>query len=169
MNRESKKKSSIRREQAFTNSFRFIDDLALLNNGSEFKRSFQVIYTDTESSFLYLGIKIENNRFSMSHYDKEDNFCSSIVRMPYLSNNIYATNFYYEFGAETSRSRTMSKCNEFPTSPKTLLKKGRNHSGKSVALKRGISKYFERHCEVFQKFNDTSSTIKSSLLGNLIA
>ena len=80
MNRENKKKS-MRREEAFTNSFRFIDDLAVLNNGSEFERSFQEIYasvldfrkenfTGTEISFLDLGIKIEDNRFSVSHYDE---------------------------------------------------------------------------------------------------
>ena len=71
----------MKREEAFTNSFRFIDDLAVLNNGSEFERSFQEIYasvldfrkknfTGTEISFLDLGIKIEDNRFSMSHYDE---------------------------------------------------------------------------------------------------
>lgn len=89
--------------------------------------------------------------------------------MPYLCSNILSTIFNYAFGAETSRSRTTSKCNKFRTSPKALLQKAQNHCGNSVALKRAISKYFDRHSEVFQKFNNTSSTIKSSPLVNLIA
>ena len=103
----------------------------------------------------------------MSHYDKEDNFNFPIVRMPCLCSNIFSTIFYYAFGAEIFK--TKSKCNEFRTSPRALLNKAQNQGDNTVTLKRTIFKYFDRHSEVFQMFNDTSITIKNSLFGRFIA
>ena len=63
------KKTGIRRARRLANSFRFIDDLTVLNDGGEFERSFNEIYPpvlehqkgndiNTKGSFLVLKLEI---------------------------------------------------------------------------------------------------------------
>ena len=76
------------------NSFRFIDDLLSLNDGSTFEKHDKDIYpTELElkkennnnscASFLDLYIYIENGEFHTRLFDKRDNFGFDIVRMPF--------------------------------------------------------------------------------------
>ena len=78
------------------NTFIFIEGLTVLNNGEEFERSFRENYPlqlelkkendiNTEGSFLDLDFKIEDNSFSISIYDKRDDFLFSIVRMLFFT------------------------------------------------------------------------------------
>ena len=169
------KKNDIRRARRFANTFRFIDDLTALNDGGEFERSFREIYPpelelkkenidNTNGSFLYLTIKIKNNRFATSLYDKRDGFPFSIVRMPHLCSNIPSKMFYSAFGAEILRiARTTNNLNDFKISSKLLLNRARKQGGDDKALKRTLSKYFGRHFEIFGKFCDTSLTFLNSL------
>ena len=111
--------------------------MAILNDGSEFERSFKDIYPselelqkehniNTENYFLDLGIKIRGNRF---FYDKRDDFPFSVARMSYLCSNIHIKIFYSTFGDESFRiARTTSACNEFTTSSKALFNRARKQS-----------------------------------------
>ena len=169
------KKTDIRRARRFANTFRFIDDLTALNDGGEFERSFREIYPPelelkkenvdySEGSFLDLQIKIINNRFSTSLYDKRDGFPFSIVRMPFLCSNIPSNMFYSAFGAEILRiARTTNNFNDFKISSKILLNRALKQGGDIRNLKRVLCKYFGRHFEVFRKFSDTSIAFINSL------
>ena len=53
-----------------------------------------------EGSILDLGIKIRDDRFSISLYDKQDDFPFSIVRIPSLCSNVPSMIFYSVFRAE---------------------------------------------------------------------
>ena len=82
------------RTRRFESTFRFIDNLTVLNDGGEFERKLTEIYSpelelkkendiNHEIYFLDLGLKI---KFT--------------VRMPYLHNNTASKMFYSAFGAE---------------------------------------------------------------------
>lgn len=83
------KKTDMRKVSRFKNALRFIDDLIVLKAGGKFERSLWefILHKEnginTEGSFLDLGIKIKDNRFSIIRYNKQDDFRFSIVRMPY--------------------------------------------------------------------------------------
>lgn len=84
------KKTDMRKVSRFKNALRFIDDLIVLKVGGKFERSVSWEFIlqkengiNAEGSFLDLGIKIKDNRFSISRYSKQDDFPFSIVRMPY--------------------------------------------------------------------------------------
>ena len=57
----------------------------------------------TKGSFVGLDIEIKDNRFSVSLYNKRDNFLISTVKMPFLHSNILFEIFCPKFGAEISR------------------------------------------------------------------
>ena len=72
---------------------------------------------NAEDSFLDLGIKIRDNRFSINVYGKRDDFLFSFVRMVF-----YIAIFLLRFdnGYDTS---TASTCNAFRTFLKFCLTK----------------------------------------------
>ena len=93
------------------NSFRFIDDLLSLNDGSTFEKHYKDIYrTELElkkknksnscASFLDLYIHIENGEFHTRLFDKRDNFSFDIVGMPFYCSNVPSKTFYGSIGAE---------------------------------------------------------------------
>ena len=103
---------------------------------------------------LDLGIKINDNRLSVSLYDKQDNFPFSIVRMPYFCTKISSEIFHSTFGAEILRiAGTTTRCNKFRTSYKNWLNRAQNQGGNAVLLNRALFKYFSHHFEVCQKFS----------------
>ena len=108
MEKKKRKKDWHKRARRFTNIFRFIDDLIVLNDGGEFDGGNLPSRIGTSKgewyehvgSVLDLGIKIRNDRFYISLYDKRDDFSFYIVRMSYLCSNIPSKIFYSAFGAE---------------------------------------------------------------------
>ena len=89
--------------------------------------------------------------------------------MTYLSSNISPKIFYCAFGAEILRiAKATSTCNEFRTSSKALSNRTQNQADNAVVLDKTLSKYFGRHFELFQKFNDTSITFINSLFGEMV-
>ena len=82
----------------FHSTWRFIDDLCIVNDGGMFKRVFKDIYPDElelkvehdgdSGTFLNLDIWVEEGQFVYKLYDKRDAFPFSTVRMPYLCSNI---------------------------------------------------------------------------------
>ena len=103
------------------NSFRFIDELLSLNDGSTSEKHYKDIYpTELElkrknnsnscASFLDLYIYIENGEFHIKLLDKRDNFGFDIVRMPFHCYNVPSKMFYGSIGVEFLRlSRATSK------------------------------------------------------------
>ena len=156
--------------------FRFIDDLAAINDGGEFENSFHEIYPpelelkkenigNTEGSFLDLFLEIEDNKFSMNLYDKRDDFPFSIVRMPYLNSNLPSKMFYSAFGAEILRTaRTTSTLNDFISNSKRLLKRMKKQGGNMKSISKTLSKTFGRHFESFHKFYSTSIEFVDSIV-----
>ena len=110
------------------NSFRFIDDLLSLNDGSTFEKHYKDIYpTELEpkkennssscASFLDLYIYIENGEFHTRY-----NFGLDIVRMPFYCSNVPSKIFCGSIGAEFLRiSRATSKIDDLTRNCKQLL------------------------------------------------
>ena len=123
-------KTDIARARRFANTFRFIDDLSILNDGGEFSRSYIEIYppelelgrqnaNTSYASFLDLSIRIQNGKFDTCLFDKRDNFPFNIVRMPFSSSNMPSKIFYSTIGAEILRiARATTKTDDFITSGK---------------------------------------------------
>ena len=89
---------------------------------------------------MIVGIKIRDKSFSISLYDKQNDFPFSIVRMSYLCSNIPTKIFYSVFGAAILRiARTTSTCNEFRTSSEALLNIIQNQGGNTVGLEKTLS------------------------------
>ena len=115
------------------NSFRFIDDLLSLNDGSTFEKHYKDIYpTELElkkennnnscASFLDLYIYIENGEFHTRLFDKRDNFGFDIVRMPFYYSNVPSKMFYGRIGQEFFRiSRATSKIEDLTDNCTQLL------------------------------------------------
>jgi hypothetical protein len=83
----------------FNNCFRYIDDLATLNNDL-FGEYWQEIYPQQlqlkkenkeshQANFLDLTITVNNGRFMLNLYDKRDDFGFDIVSFPHCSSNIH--------------------------------------------------------------------------------
>ena len=109
---KSLKKTDLIKAQKLKNMFRFIDDLNAVNDSDVFHQNIAEIYpvelelsreniNDKEANFLDLDIKIKNNQFDISLYDKRDDFNFHIVRMPFKSSNMPSSMFYNTLGAES--------------------------------------------------------------------
>ena len=105
------KKTDLLTARKIKNIFRFIDDLNSINDHNIFFDNIENIYpeelelgkeniNDQEATFLDLQIKIINNQFDVSLYDKRDDFNFDIVRMPHKSSNIPSNMFYNTINAE---------------------------------------------------------------------
>ena len=121
--------TDIWRARRYTNTFRFIDDLATLNDGGEFERSFK------EIKLYFKGIKIRANKFFIILCDRRDDFPFSIARMPHLCSNFPTKILCSTFGEESFRiARTTSVCNEFRTSSKALCNRAQKQGSNAVGF-----------------------------------
>ena len=92
------------------NSFRFTDDLLLLNDDSTFEKRYKDIYptklelmkeniSNSFASFLDIYIYIENKEFHTKFFDKRESFGFDIVRMPFYCSSVPSNMFYESIGA----------------------------------------------------------------------
>ena len=110
---KSLKNSDLQKQDVFSNTFRFIDDLLTINDDNLFMENNDKIYPpelqlNLESSgdtinFLDLSLTNENGHIDVALYDKRDNFPFSIVRLLFASSNIPSRMFYNCVGAEILR------------------------------------------------------------------
>ena len=154
-------KTDIARARRLANNFRFIDDLAAINDGGEFSRSYLEIYPPElelsrenadilSASFLDLHIKIRQGKFSTGLYDKRDNFPFSIVRMPFASSNIPSKIFYSAISAEIIRiARASTHVEEFFSSSKSILDRMIKQGATIRKTKKVITKAVHRHTDTF--------------------
>ena len=147
---KSLKKVSLQRARKYSNCFRFIDDLFIINDDSEFERSFREIYPPeldlnkehfgNKVSFLDLLISKENRQLNMKLFDKRDDFPFSIVRMPFSDSNIPSM-FYSSIGAEILRiSRVSSAEVQFFHSSEAVITRMINQGVRKEQLKKNTKK-----------------------------
>ena len=148
---KSLKKVSLQRARKYSNCFRFIDDLFIINDDGEFERSFREIYPPEldlnkehfgdKVSFLDLLISKENRQLNMKLFDKRDDFPFSIVRMPFSDSNIPSTMFYSSIGAEILRiSRVSSAEVQFFNSSEAVIRRMINQGARKERLKKNTKK-----------------------------
>ena len=164
--RKTKRKDLILARK-FGNVFRFIDDLAAINDSGEFEKVIQEIYppelelkkenvNNTEASFLDLDIKIRNNKFVLGLYDKREHFPFSIVRMPYITSNMPSKIFYSSLGAEILRiGRTTNDFGRFKLSSKKITERMIKQGASHHKTQQCFCKLFGRHFDVFKPFAAT--------------
>ena len=167
------KKISLQRARKYSLSFRFIDDLFIINDDGEFERSYKEIYPPElqlnkehfgdKVSFLDLCITKKDRQLSMNLFDKRDDFPFSIVRMPFSTSNIPSTMFYASIGAEILRiSRVNSNIAQFLDSSKILIQRMLKQGAKKHRLTKILKKMYGRH-ETLQQFGTNAVEFVNSL------
>ena len=152
----------------FGNIFRFIDDLCAINDGGEFGKHIAEIYPSElelkkenigfdEATFLDLGISIKDRKFTYKLYDKRNDFGFSIVRMPFLTNNMPSRIFYSTYMSEFLR---IAKCSsgryEYEESAMQLWVKYCENKPDLRKSRKAFSKLYQRHQHVFNEFYSSS-------------
>ena len=120
---------------------------------------------DQEATFLDLNIIINENKFTVSLYDKRDGFPFSIVRMPFRSSNMPSSIFYSAIGAEILRiARTTSIRENFLKSAQTLINRMMRQGALKTKISRTLVKTFGSHMSHFMGFYKTSVELVNHLL-----
>jgi len=167
----------------FNNLFRFIDDLCAINDDEEFEKNIIKIYPVElelkkenigyeEATFLDLNINTKDKKFAIKLYDKRDDFNFTIVRMPFLSNNMPSRIFYSSFSSELLRiARCTTAKNDFLSSCRILIKRmfsqGAELNNKTHMLSRTrntIHNVFKKHTSAFSPFFETAKLFSSNIL-----
>jgi hypothetical protein len=127
-------KQNLRVVKKFNNSFRYIDDLASVNN-RDFVDNIKKIYPDTlnlirqndndqMANYMDLDIHIINNKFNIKVYDKRDNFNFHINCFPFLDSNINGRNMINVYSSQLIRYvRICNDINDFHNKHKYLSNK----------------------------------------------
>ena len=157
------------------NSFRFIDDLLSLNDGSTFEKHYKDIYpielelqkennSNSCASFLDFYIYIENGEFHTRLFDKRDNFGFDIVRMPFYCSNVPSKMLYGSIGAGYLRIyRATSKIEDLTRNCKQLLSRMLKQNGQMRRIKFSLIKMIQRHQEVFIKYNKSIEEVMQAI------
>ena len=114
---QSLRKSNAKLARKFSDTFRYIDDLASLNN-SLFKQYISSIYPSTltllpknnsplTATFLDTKISIKHSTFHIQVYDKRDNFPFKINNYPHTCSNIHVGNASNVYIAQLTRLLTI--------------------------------------------------------------
>ena len=118
-----------------------------------------------DASFLDLDISITNNKLSLKLYDKRDAFPFSIVRMPFLSNNMPSIIFYATIGGELLRiTRCTTELPSFIYSCNQLLKIMYKQGAKAPSVRRTINKIYTKHSDAFHPFFNTSIELVCAIM-----
>ena len=157
------------------NSFRFIDDLLSLNDDSTFEKHYKDIYsTELElnrennssscASYLEICICIENGEFHTKLFGKRDSFAFDIVRMPFYCPNVPNKIFYGSTGVEFLRiSIATSKTEDLFRTCTQLLSRMLKQNEQMKRIKFSLIKMFERHQEVFIKYNKSIEEVMQAI------
>ena len=161
---DSLRRIDFARAKKFVNNYRFIDDLAALNDGGEFERSHKSIYPKEltlkkenegifDATFLDLETHIKDDIFDYHLYDKRDGFNFFIVRFPYACSNIPNKIFVSTIGAEILRiSRASSSFQHFVNFCSPFFKRMCKQGASISEIKSVFLKFFKRHETIFVKF-----------------
>ena len=172
---KSLKSTDYERAKKLLNAFRFIDDLASINDQGEFERSHQLIYPqelvlnkENESSlaatFLDLDIKVVDNSFVYQLYDKRDDYNFDIVRFPFLSSNMPSRMFYSTISAEILRiCRASSEYGLFLGKCKIFLKRMKSQGARKERVLSTIKRFLHKHRLEFEKFGQSIEAFIDSI------
>ena len=170
------KSKNISEARKFNNVFRFIDDLGTINDSNLFEKHHKSIYPPEmelkkendgykEASLLDLDVKINSNKFQLKLFDKRDAFPFSIVRMPYLSNNMPSTIFYSTLCSELLRIATCTtEKASFICSAKTLLDRMISQGAQMHRLNKSLTRLYGNHMNTFLPFFEDSNQMIQSIL-----
>ena len=159
-----------------THTFRFIDDLLAINDHGEFGSHFKEIYPEElelkrenndfkTCSFLDIQIKIENNVFVTSLYDKRDDYNFKIVRLPYRISNIPKRMFFSSIMAEILRiARVTSSYDSFHIITSTLVKRMVSQGANLNEIKSSAKIAVQKHWHDFEKYNFQLRNLVSSII-----
>ena len=139
-------------------TFRYIDDITLLNDMGKFKHLYTQIYPQNlelkkvnhhikEADVLDLNVKINNKKFIYETYDKRRNFNFEIVNFPHIKSNISKRVCYNVFENQIARHFNLNyKKDSFITNIRLLYVN---------LINRGYSKIQMRH--IFHKWKTKNS------------
>ena len=154
----------------FSNFLRFIDDLCTFNN-NKFENSYNDIYPNKlkfkkenenpcKALFLDLSIEFHDRKVTTELLNKRDAFSFYINCKPYFDSNILSKIFYASIGSEIlhiAKTATdlinMIKRVNFSS---IRLKIQGSECSLITSL---LEKIFEKHFQVFHKFEDTADTV----------
>ena len=160
-------KKDIHKARNFNYVFRYIDDLICLNN-EYFSSDITLIYppeldvkkenhSPHEAAYLDLLIRVQDDTFQTSLYDKRDSFNFGIVNYPYVSSSNIPQNPAY--GVYTSRlvsiARACDHYKDFEQRHNSLCTKLLQQGFKYEKLKKQLHKTLSRHRELFVKYDET--------------
>ena len=150
-------------ESKHVQTFRFIDDLSIINDDGKFSKSCKCIYlrelevklehSGTHPTFSDLPVKIEDRTCFYKLFGRRDKFLFFIVRMPHFESNIPSTILYDSIFSEFLRiARFTLKLEHFlPTSLELysmMLSQGTNQK----CINKEIVKGFPRYPDVLRKY-----------------
>ena len=164
------KKNEKKLARFFNFTFRYIDDVLLLNN-SRFGDFVDRIYhieleikdtTATDGSASYLDIHLEivsEGRLRTKLYDKRDAFNFPIVNFLFICSNIPAAPTYGVYISQLIRySRACGSYQDFLDLELLLTRKLLNHGFLLVKLKSSFRKCYARHHDVVDRYGISSHT-----------
>jgi hypothetical protein len=162
------KKNEKKLARSFNFTFRYIDDVLLLNN-SRFGDYVHRIYpieleikdtTDTYGSASYLDIHLEivsEGLLRTKLYDKRDDFNFPIVNFPFIYSNIPAAPAYGVYISQLIRySRACGSYQDFRDLELLLTRKLLNHGFLLVKLKSSLRKFYARHNDLVDRYGISS-------------
>ena len=175
----NKNKNNLKIVKKFNNSFRFIDDLASINN-KNFVSNIINIYpntlklirqndSDIKANYLDLDISISNNKFNIKVYDKRDNFNFDINCFPYIDSKINGRNMLNVYNSQLIRyARICTNINDFHDKHKHLCNKLIANGFKLRDLISKFKSFAKKYSNILLKWNykvhDNWSYIKSGII-----
>ena len=161
-------KSDITKAIQFSNTFRYIDDLFIINN-VDFGNYISAIYppelqlTDTSTSsteVCYLDTHIKTGDtttpFRISIYHKRDDFTFRIVNFPHMDSNIPANPAYGVYISQLVRyARICTSKVDFMNRLRGLSLRLRQQGFLTDLLQRTFTKFFNRHGLIVVKYGAT--------------
>ena len=148
--------------EAFNSTSRYLDDLLNVDN-IYFEQMVNRIYpaelqlnkansSDTEAPFLDLNLSISNGTVSSKTYDKRDDF--HIVNFQFLDGDVPRCTSYGVYISQLIRfARASSNVSDFNCQNKALTAKLLKQGYRYHKLRKALSKFYRRHCELVKKYN----------------
>jgi hypothetical protein len=175
------KKNEMKLARSFNFTFRYIDDVLLLNN-SRFGDFVDRIYaieleikdsTDTDRSDSYLDLHLEidsEGRLRTKLYDKREDFNFARVNFPFICSNIPAAPAYGVYISQMIRySKTCSSYQDFLDRGLLLTRKLLNQRFPLVKLKSSLRKFYGRHHDLVDRYGISVSQMTTDVFHLLLA
>ena len=158
------RKDDYRLALKFSNTCRYIDDLATINNPL-FDEHVKHIYPDTltlnkenispmSATFLDIHIKIQNKQLILKVYDKGDDFKFTINSFPHTTSNINISSAINVYTSQLIRyARICTHQEDFHKKHRQTTQKLINNGFQKSNLIRKFKSFTERNHELLQKWN----------------